>query len=599
MRPTIKILHLLLLTLLVSCSGGEPAESKPTGGESTTEETQDVKSAPDAGAPKSKADQTPKTYGLEGRVTDPWNDPVPAARVLVVAAGEAEDATPVASGESDEKGEYRFEVPASGPWTIHARQDQVGVASVTTRAIDLGEVARAPDVRLTGEGRFAGVLFDAAGSPLPDLELVAFSKSLLQEQVLYGQESLDIKSLPLYAPLLDSAFFTRGEGFHYAVERTNAAGKFRFEGLAPGEYLFYVHSIGNEPWLDVRREWFQTGDEDMEIRSKLCNLEISVAHDGVGPDNLEGSERRRLGALLVFPTLPAPGRRAALLTRGQEVHGGDRNVFWLPAGEYVVRGITYPPAGQWGLTLNGEAKLEIQPGEAVKRFELTFAPQDRPTGRLRVDVEVPEGFDAPKTFRLLTAETAQSIEISKYSPFPELVYGEWLDIPEGEYLAALKPFEDFVGRPEVVEMGNIYRRIKVIAGEETECKLVSTFGGTFRLKLKAERFSLEKDLIQPDGLDDTEWQRMLRHLSQACGATITLVREDGGPALPLRLRDPLGFMGERRERMLPGETFENFEPVEPGDYTLWVLLDGFLPSSTPITIEAGKKTEVTVELVTE
>jgi|GEM_PF-3387665 len=582
---------LLLLStacaLLSACSAEEPAASGP--------HQTPVDVAAEAPPPRAEPvpEPEPQGYHLRGRVTDPWSGPVAGARVSVHASGaeaSAEETT------SDEAGAYALELPGPGPWTIRARHPEVGV-----RSLDLGEVAqgerRVPDLRLQGEGVLSGRLVDAAGTPLAGETLIAFARSLLQQEVLFGREEFDIDTLPIYAPVLDSPHYVRGKGFHHAQTTTAADGGFHFEGLAPGDYLFYSPALGNEPWSSVDREWHATSEEEIELVSPLCSLVVSVPDDRVAPVPDDPAQRRRLGPIVVHPTLPCARGRAALLSRTlSTAHGAERNVFRVPPGDYVVSAVTYPPAGQWGLTLYTEGKVSVAPGSTEQSLVLDFAPQDRPRGRLKVEVNVPGGFEKPERFHFLTAETAQPIEVSEYSPFPEPRYGEWLDVPEGEYIIALLPFEDFVGRREVVELGPVYRRVSVEAGKDTEATLESTWGGEFRLRLSAPRLSIAGDLARPEGFDEPSWERLVRNLSKNCGATVTLLRDDGGPALALRLRDPIGRLGERRDRMLPGEVFEHFGAIEPGEYTLWVMLDGFELYGQPLTLVEREVVEVEVQL---
>lgn len=598
MRTITKLCLSLPLAVCLSCSGGEGSSSEtssPAPGDSSASESAESKE-PEAAKPTIPV---PQTYSVRGKVADPWNDPVPGSAVRIVASGAAEDAEAVAELVADDQGEYETELPGAGPWTIHARHPEVGVQSVDVAAIELGEVRKAPMLRLSGEGRFVGRLLDAERNPLADEPVVALSRTLLRQEIFQGHESFDMDNLPLYAPVLDSGHYVRGQGFHHVQAVTLADGSFEIEGLAPDDYLFFSKPIGPEPWLDTNRHWYTTSQTDLDLVSGLCNLEISIADDGVLPPDTDASQRRRLGPIVLWPTVPSSHGSVAFLPRPQQKHAGEVNVFWLPPGEYVVRAVTYPPTGQWGLTLHAEDKIVIEEGDAFRKFLLKFAPQDRPKGRLRVSVKVPEGFDAPETFHLLTVETGESIECSEYSPFPEPRYNEWLDIPEGEYLVALKPFEDYTGRSEVVEMANIYRRIVVKAGEDTEYTLESTFGGFFRLELDADRFVLGGDVVQPEGIDDVEWERLLRFYSETAGASISVQRDDGGPALELRLRDRSAKMGERRKRMLPGEVIENFVPLEPGEYNLWVLLDGFERSSSKLTIKPRETTTIQVRLASE
>ncbi len=590
MRTTNHLVLSLLLASTLGCGGPEGSNSDQGVADANTPAT-GTKSTPAVQMEEAQG------YFLVGRVADPWGDGIPEARVWVVPSGEPGDSQAIAETVSDDQGRFEVEAPGPGPWTVHARHTELGIQRVELPLLARGETRRVPDLRLIGEGRIAGRLLDAARNPLADVSILAYSKSLLHQELFGTDAQFDVDSLPLYPPLLDNPFYVRGEGFNFVEVTTDSDGGFLFEGLAPGDFLIYAVPLGGGAWSNPKRSWYATGSEDLELVSPMCSLEVSVADDGVASASADESQRRRLGAILVFPTIPAARGRAAILSQAREVHGSERNVFWLDPGQYIIRGVTFPPMGQWGLTLHAETLVEIVPGEATKAVELRFAPQDRPSGRLKVNVTVPESFAVPEKFHFLTVETGQPIEVSSFSPFPEPRYGEWLEVPEGEYLVALKPFEDFTGRHEVVDMANIYRRVVVEAGKDTEVTLDSTFGGRFRLKLSADRFMLGKDLLANEEALSGEWESNLRQLSKEAGATIALHRDDGGPTLELRLSDPVDLLGQRRKRMLPGELFENFEPVEPGDYTLWVLLEGFDPLELPVTIRERGTTDVSGHLI--
>ncbi|MFT7669732.1 MAG: hypothetical protein ACI8X5_002439 [Planctomycetota bacterium] len=592
MRRIITPLTSLLIVLASSCSGSEEGVPvTPTQPAESVVEAPKEESAPTKPAP---AEQT--TFVLRGTVGDPWGDPIEAARVRIVPLGGADDGGVVAEVQSDAKGAYEVELSSRGPWTVYAWQEEMGADSIDVALMRARGSTKAPKLRLAGHGVLKGRLLDASGEPLPEVLVVAFSRNILHQEVFGGSDHFELESLPLFAPMLDSSHYIRGKGFQYLETHSASDGSFYLGGLAPGEYMIYSPSIGTDPWVDPNRDWYTASAGEIELRAKLCSLVISIADDGVGGT---GSSKRRLGPLMIFPVVPNERGGAAVIGRSQEVHGSERNVFWVKPGDYVARATTFPPQGQWDVTLHTEGKLRILPGVASQSYLLEFAPEDRPTGRLRVNVQVPDSFDKPKAFHLLSVETGRTVECSEYSSFPQPLYGEWLDIPEGEYLVALFPFQDYTGREDVVDMARIYRRVVIEAGKDTECSIESTFGGRFRLSLDADRFVLGKELTKPEEFSSTDWELLLRQFAESTGATIVVHREDGGPALDLRMEDPSDFMGKRRDFMLAGEIFENLEPIEPGNYTLWVISEGFKLCGVPLTIKAGELTPITARLESE
>lgn len=580
------------LALLVGCGAEESAS--PAG--------QDARAAEEAGLDEPSAagaagDEAVRGYALEGKVLDPWSSPIAGATIRVWPAGSSEDQPELASTESDANGHYAFELDGPGPFVLVARHAQSGYDSIESHLLQRAAANEAPVLWLAGEGRFAGRLTNVADEPIAQAKVIAFSRELLQQEMYRGNEALKLEDLPLWVPRMDSPHFQPGRGFAYKEDVTDAQGRFALKGLVPGEYLFFSPAIGGRPWLDLERTWHATGSMDIELRSNLCTLEVAVGQDGLPGSNAETPEkRRRLGAIEVFATVPSAFGSRPLLGRGIQPYAQERNVFMLEPGDYIVRALTIPPAGQFGGTLSVESRVRLEAGETFKRLNLEFPSLERPTGRLRVSAEVPKDWEAPRSFRLLSPLTGRELECSEYTPYPVLKFDEWLDVPEGEYWIALMPFSDLVGRPEVVQIAPCYRRIEIKAGTEMESTLRATFGGKFRLKLDADRFVLGRDYLKPGDFGHGDETDLLQLFSLTIGATVTVVREDGGPAVKLRLRDPLARLREERKTMLPGERFENIVPLEPGEYVLWADAPGYEPGSVPFTVTGRGRSDVDLRL---
>ncbi len=552
-----RLLSVLFALTAVACGGGEPAEPLATAGAQ-------------GAAPKG-----PQIFELAGRVVDPWSTPVEGATVRVVAQGEPESSNAAAEAISGADGRFKLEVPDAGPWTLFARHPVKGFERFVTGEVRRGEAYPVRDLRLGGEGRFAGQLVDAAGTPMDAVPVMVYERSLLLDELFRGDERFVLDALPLWAPKLDSGFLVPGKGFRYAEVQTRPDGRFDLKGLAPGDYLMFSPALGAAAWRDPERTWLTTSREDLALRSPLCQVVLTVGDDGAlsAADSSQGL-RRRVGAVEVFPTLPAATGSKPVLA-AQYYAQDEANVFNLAPGDYVARATTLPPHGQWGATLHTERRFTIPEGTASLQVPLEFPRPDRPTGRLRVSVTVPEGWEDPERFHLTSPLTAMEYEVSDYTPFTELRYGEWLEVPEGEYLLALLPFEDFKGRSEVEQLAPCYRRVTVRAGVDTESELRATFGGRLKLQLDADRFVLGKDLALPQDLGDGDRGVLKGLFERTVGAVVCAERDGDGPALKLRLRDLGGVGIGERQHVLPGETITHFGRLEPGAWTLWVYSEAF------------------------
>lgn len=571
-----RLLCALFALTLIACGGGEPAEPQapalPQG------------ATPDAPQAAQPAPKGPQTFTLAGRVVDPWSTPVEGASVRLVPKGEPESTTAVTETSSGADGRFTVEVPGAGPWTLFARHPNKGFERFVTGEVRRGETYPVRDLRLGGEGRFAGQLVDAAGTPMDAVPVMVFERSLLLEQLFRGDERFDLDALPLWAPKLDTGYLVPGKGFRYAEAQTRPDGRFELKGLAPGEYLLYSPALGDDAWRDPERTWLATSREDLALRSPLCQVVLAVGDDGA-LDEAESAQglRRRVGAVEVFPTLPtATGPKPVIAA--QFYAQDEANVFNLAPGDYVARAITYPPNGRWGATLHTERRFTIVEGTASLQVPLEFAQPERPKGRLRVSVTVPEGWDAPERFHLMSPLTAMEYEVSDYTPYSEMRYGEWLDVPEGEYLVALLPFEDFKGRSDVDQLAACYRRVTVRAGQDTESEVRATYGGRLKLQLDADRFVLGRDLVLPEDLGDGDRGVLKGLFERSVGAVVCAERDGDGPALKLRLRELGGVGIGERQGMLPGETITHFSLLEPGEWTLWVYSSAFDLDGAGVTV---------------
>ncbi|MFT7485804.1 MAG: hypothetical protein ACI9F9_001654 [Candidatus Paceibacteria bacterium] len=569
-------------TMIVSCGGGAEVSN----------------SGPSEDPVGQAFSATNPSFLLRGKVLDPWSSAVDGVLVRALPVGASEEDAELASVQSDATGSYELELNGAGPFLLIARHNSSGFDRVLSHPLTAGADNVAPILRLAGEGWLGGSVLDAAEVPVQNARVIAYSKALLQRELFFASNELKIDAAPLWPPVLQGTFYEAGSGFSYQEDITDDEGAFMVKGLVPGDYLIFSPALGGEGWVLPNRASYSTGATGIELRSKLCQVEVSVGDDGLpGSPPEPGQKARRLGPIEVFATVPAKGGALPLLGRLIGPYADERNVFALLPGDYIVRAETYPPEGEWGGTMHVETRVHLEAGETLRRVNLEFPELDRPQGRLRVQSVVPEGWDAPQPFHLLSALTGQELECSEYTPYPVLKYGEWLDLPEGEYLIALLPFDDFVGRSEVIEMARCYRRVVIEADRDVESTLHATFGGSFRLQLDADRFVLDQDLRMPGDLLDGERKTLIGLFARTVGATLTVVREGGGPAVLLRLRDPRNRIREERKAMLAGEQFENIIPLEPGNYTIWADAPGYGVASAPLTVTERGKTDVKLRLL--
>lgn len=566
------IAALALTLLLIGCGQEGSAPSSPT--------------SPSAPGPDPAGSEAPAGFFIEGRVVDPWSDPIEGAEVTA-RRGEAS-----AAASSDPEGRFRLEVEGPGPWSVEARHPQRGMDRRPTDTLREGEVYRLPDLRIAGHGRLEGRLLDPAGEPLASTAIVAYSRSLLQQECLGGSELLELDALPLRAPELESGYPVPGEGFRRVATTTRKDGTFVLSGLAREPFLLDSPAFGERPWWSPDRTWIAPSREDLELTSGLCQVTLAVAEQGGA--EADGTPRR-IGPLEVFPAVPSSHGPRPM--RGVPVYADDeRNIFQVEPGDYIARVTTYPPIGRFGATLHVEERFTIEPGVARKTVELALPEDGGPTGRLRVSVTVPEGWETPERFHLLSGLTAKELEVSEFTPFPELRYDEWLEVPVGSYHVALDPFTDFVGRPEVAELAPCQRPVTVRPGEEVEVELVAAPGGRMRVELGADRLVFGEDLVLPEGLPSGDAALLKGNLELTMGLVIAGEREGGGPLLPLRLRDVGGVSVPERARVLPGESITHFELLEPGVWTLWAWSPAFELDAVQVTVRAGETTPVRLDL---
>lgn len=588
MKRTIQVGLLALGLLGIAACGAEPAVESPA--ETSTEPSNEAAREVPAAQEPARAPQ----YTIEGRVVDPWSDPHPGAKVEVFGMSGEEAGGEAAVGEmtSAADGRFRFELPGAGEWRIVAQDPSMGSARrvVTLTAADSEQ--KLADLQLVGEGELRGKLLARDGSPISGMEITAYSRELIREMLFQNNEGFDLDALPLWTPETRSLHFEPGAGFHRASQSTGWDGTFVFEGLAPGEYLLQSEAIRPDSWLNPERSWHATGTEDIELRSTLCRLSVSVE----GADET-GETGWRLGPLEVHPTVPTgDGEPAAVLALQFYARGLDQNERWLETGSYVVKSTTHAPRGVIADSRVREDLVVIGADEARVDFVLEAPDGEQPTGRVMMTCAAPEGFAPPAGYHLRSGLTASAPKRTQIANQPDALFGEWVELPAGPHLATLLPRLDLPGRDEALEYGEAYVQFHVEAGKDVHAELELVRGGLLKVTLDADRFVLGRDLVVPEELLDGERKQVLGAFAVAVGATLALQRDGQGPLQRVRWHDKLRSIGEERQLVLPGESVETYELFAPGEYTLWALRPGSKRASAKVTIRAGETAEAELRL---
>ncbi len=234
----------------------------------------------------------PRRRCLKGIVTSVRGGPVEKALVTIVRNGEpgADD-----RASSDEDGTFVLHYSGAGDYEVIARAAGLGVTPL--------QVLRLPDdpseleqlELCIGEPDFlAGVLADEEGHALQGVDLWAFPSSvgMADAQWLFAWRN---------GPRCRSL---RGECS--ASARTDRAGRFRFEGLAPGSY-FIARTEDLEPPCPIR--WVhRTGEDSIRLAFEDdCWLKLRCLGPGGAPASeasvfCAGLEQRGPSDSLLEPT---------------------------------------------------------------------------------------------------------------------------------------------------------------------------------------------------------------------------------------------------------------------------------------------------------
>jgi len=496
---------------------------------------------------------------LRGRVVDAQGRPVPGAALeLSVPSSRAGRALerPAAEALSGADGRFELGYASTSRARVTARAINVGqclrdgLELTATRSLDLG------DLVLQGPGFLAGQLSLADGSPVAGFELWAVPAEL-------GPRDAPARALA------QARERETGQGLSWTQVSTDAEGRFRLAGLAPGEYRCLARRAGAllEPAEIVRA----VPAEDLRLVLRGARLCVTVLDE-------TGQPRPRVPVSCARwqgedgGEGPAPAR-ASTDEQGRayfELESGGS--FRLQAG----RGAAF-------------AEELVTLGSERAAHEHTLLLASAPTGYLRLFVSGREGATVARwRASLISATTRQ--RIAAWSDVEPAADGRLGPLPPGRY------------RAEVVPLG-----------AETEGWLARETGefdvptrGSADVELVLERgAALELQLVlagpPPDGFE-------FRPAADARPDQITLARrrhalERGARAVliaPDGRREPLFFEVEPgaplEATLLPGASARVQGWRTPGPWRLRLEAEGFEPVERELTLAAGERTRVQLEL---
>ncbi|MEM7201896.1 MAG: carboxypeptidase regulatory-like domain-containing protein [Planctomycetota bacterium] len=343
---------------------------------------------------------------VQGRVVDAAGSPVPDANVALHATEDPARIAIYASPRTDALGRFSLPITDPGDYHLIAHAATAGVADLALGAIADRDVA-VGDVELRTLGTLQGRVTLSDGT------------ALAQARVVYARaEDPSIGSDHRFLEMSDAGVRpTRN-----AAVSTDAEGKFRMAGLAPGRY-----ALGLADDLGVtHEELFDTTPAAAELRLPCQLLSVAVRHqDGSfaarGKLHWRGSGPEAEG----LPT----GSGAAVLRRGPSrtvpLQGAAIDLL-LPHDTTVVLAAR-DTGGR-----STEEVWRVEPGRARAQLTLQVQPPE-PDGALRLVVIGPDGA-AVDDYRV-TVETPEGH--LRHQAWPATT--EPIDLPPGRHRLIVRP----------------------------------------------------------------------------------------------------------------------------------------------------------------
>lgn len=260
---------------------------------------------------------------VEGRVLSPEGEPVTGAEVVVVEASPGDGpAFSSLRARTDGDGRYRIDGVAPGPRVVEARAEGYQRA---VRDVEVSPETRAVDFRLERGLELSGRVVDAAGTPIPSvqLSLIAGDDFFLAPRTLSGPE-----------------------------------GAFRFSGLKDGTYRLMARKDGYAS---------ERGGDTLRLAgSSVSGIEVKLSAGGTIAGRISGLEPSQLSRVRVWAS--------------SELHLGQID----PEGNYRIANL---PPGYWRVTavvpdtpLHAEGRAILEPGAAEARVDLDLGGGHELTG---------------------------------------------------------------------------------------------------------------------------------------------------------------------------------------------------------------------------
>jgi protocatechuate 3,4-dioxygenase beta subunit len=459
---------------------------------------------------------------VRGRVLTAEGLPAADAQVMVIAkpAPGMRPAYPP-NGKADAAGAFDlFPVPP-GEWQVAARLMGAQFVQQDIGAVAEGEVVEGVVIRLAGGERIEGTVTDGAGKPMGGLHLNASPA----------------------AP---------GAGGGYSTARTDDAGRFRLQGLPPGNYIVSVHSARGLQLLTV------------EAPAGTLDLKIVVPSPGSisGRVLLPDGEPVKTFFIRVEPDDPQRG--GVLMQERVTDERGNFRLSGINPGLYVVTAIATEGFSE------RERGVAVAAGEETPGLNLVL----RPGGTIRGRVVTAEG--SPIAGARVMAMAVRAAPLAPTGPQMQTTG------PDGEFvLADIAPGAWRVS----VFLGSSFRN-------SDEVELLS--GGEARVEVRFPRTGTVVVRVSDD------------EGRPVAGAWVAVADEQGRSAGMVEVRIPPDVPPDRRaaaEREARERSYRTDaggrcerEGVPEGDLRITVSAPGFAPGEAKAHLSETGRVEVDVTL---
>lgn len=514
---------------------------------------------------------------------------------------------------------FRLHFSSAGRYRLLARCEGVGSAVVEELELAPGTPHDPLQLELRGTGRIAGRFVDPHGAPQRAHPVWAAPRRLSEREEV---DECATRAVPVEE---------RGDGLHWSVALTDDEGRFRLEGLAPGEYWLYSgapHEGGSTLLLPRP---VGCGGADVELVGGPRRLVLRVVDDEGQPVQ---PRRNRIdidepGDALLECVRCAPGERPNPWTNTprslDSQPGRASQVFLVEPGERYV----YAFVSRESPVLEGEITIGASDFECVRELRLPArAPAPAAgdakagadtlagwTGELALALTRPDGEALAHDFQveLDSLETGLELFHSRRDTSGS-AYEERL--PSGRYRLRVRT-EDSVPEcgtgwtPAPAPFGEWTSEVEIRRGQRTHVDVRFWRGGKLRLELALPPQAASQEArwreLYPTRTSPPQagW---LELGARGPAAVVTLRADPAGSALVREpgMREPgepleFGLRGLYRHYhyagILPGDEEETHDWIPPGDYLLHVESREFATAEARITIRADETRALRVQLV--